>query len=43
MDVLLFTSIIVGGLAAFSAAALRWGVDTRPGLPDDHRRPAASR
>jgi hypothetical protein len=38
MDVLLFTSIIVGGLAAFAGAAMRWGVDTRPGLTDDHRR-----
>ena len=25
-------------LAAIAWAALRWGVDSRPRLPDDHRR-----
>jgi hypothetical protein len=38
MDVLLFTSMIIGGLTVFAGAALRWGVDTRPALTDDHRR-----
>jgi hypothetical protein len=38
MDVLLFTSIIISGLTLFAAAAMRWGVDSRPGLTDDHRR-----
>jgi hypothetical protein len=38
MDVLLFTTMIISGLAIFGAAALRWGVDTRPCLTDDHRR-----
>ncbi len=38
MDVLLFTSMIVSGLTIFAGVAMRWGVDTRPALTDDHRR-----
>jgi hypothetical protein len=29
---------IVAVLMLFDVVALRWGVDSRPGLPDDHRR-----
>ena len=28
----------VAALAAFDIAALRWGVDSRPTIGDDHRR-----
>ncbi len=38
MDLLILTSIIVGGLALFDVAAGRWGVDSRDVLPDDHHR-----
>lgn len=38
MDLLILTSIIVGGLALFDLAAERWGVDSRDALPDDHHR-----
>ncbi len=38
MDVLLFATMIIGGLTLFAGAAMRWGVDTRPALADDHRR-----
>ena len=38
MDLLLAITIFVTSLAGLGYAALRWGVDTRPCLPDDHRR-----
>ena len=38
MDVLFVAVAIVSGLAAFGLAALRWGVDSRPGVCDDHGR-----
>lgn len=38
MDVLLFTTMIIGSLTIFAGAAMRWGVDTRPAVTDDHRR-----
>jgi hypothetical protein len=38
MDLLLALLILITSLAALGYAALRWGVDTRPCLPDDHRR-----
>ncbi len=38
MDLLLTTTLLVTGLAAFAAAALRWGVDSRDSLADDRRR-----
>jgi hypothetical protein len=38
MDLLLITLTIITGLVALAIAAGRWGVDTRPSLPDDHRR-----
>jgi hypothetical protein len=34
MDGLLFMGLIVAALAALDVAALRWGVDTRPGIDD---------
>lgn len=38
MDLLLVTSLLISGLAAFAVASLHWGVDSRDQLPDDHRR-----
>ena len=38
MDQLLALSIILAGFAALAAAALRWGVDSRDVLTDDHQR-----
>jgi nitrogen fixation-related uncharacterized protein len=42
MDVVVTFAILVVGvvvaLAGLGLAALRWGVDTRPGLLDDHIR-----
>lgn len=38
MELLLIFSTLIAGLGAFAAAALRWGVDSRDCLPDDHRR-----
>ena len=38
MDLLILTTLITAGLAAFGLAAARWGADSRPSLPDDHRR-----
>ena len=38
MDQLLALSIILSGFAALAAAAIRWGVDSRDVLADDHRR-----
>ena len=29
---------VVGLLVLFDLAALAWGVDSRPGMPDDRRR-----
>lgn len=31
-------AVLVVGLLAFDLAALRWGVDSRRMMPDDHRR-----
>ena len=40
-SVLGFTMLVVGmviGLSGLGAAAITWGVDSRPGLVDDHSR-----
>jgi len=36
----MFLAVIIGliGILAFDVAALRWGVDSRGMLPDDHHR-----
>ena len=38
MDTLFIWFIIIAALLAFDLGALTWGVDSRPRLPDDHRR-----
>lgn len=38
MDLLTLTSLVVSALTVLALAAARWGVDSRPSLPDDHRR-----
>jgi hypothetical protein len=38
MDTLLIWFILIVALLAFDLGALTWGVDSRPRLPDDHRR-----
>ena len=37
MEALFVLMIIVVGLAVLDLTALRWGVDSRAPLPDDHR------
>jgi hypothetical protein len=38
MDLLIIAIVAVAGLVAFDLAALRWGVDSREPLRDDHHR-----
>ena len=38
MEVLVMILVLVAGLAALDIASLRWGVDTRPRMTDDHIR-----
>lgn len=38
MDLLILTSIVVGGLAVLGIAATRFGVDSRDPISDDHGR-----
>jgi hypothetical protein len=38
MDLLLMTLIITLAVVALAIAPFGWGVDSRPTLPDDHRR-----
>jgi len=38
MESLLILSTLVATLTALAAASLRWGVDSRECIPDDHRR-----
>ena len=38
MDLFLFTSLIVGGLAGLGLASARWGIDSRDPVADDRRR-----
>jgi len=30
--------ILITGLAVIGASSIRWGVDSRPAMPDDHTR-----
>ena len=36
---LIVAAFIAGGLGALGLAARAWGVDSRPGVTDDHARP----
>lgn len=38
MEALIVVLIVVVGLMVFDVSALRWGVDSRASLPDDHTR-----
>ncbi len=38
MEAIVMILVLVAGLAALDVAALRWGVDTRPQMTDDHVR-----
>jgi hypothetical protein len=38
MAALLIIAIVIVGLAAFDAASIAWGVDSRDQLGDDHQR-----
>lgn len=38
METLFVWIVVIAALIALDAGALRWGVDSRDGLPDDHRR-----
>lgn len=38
METLFVWIIVIAALIALDAGALRWGVDSRDALPDDHRR-----
>ena len=38
MDALIILAAIVVGLVGLDVAALRWGVDTRESVNDDHAR-----
>ncbi len=38
MEFIVFVLILVIGLMALDAAALRWGADSRGTIPDDHAR-----
>jgi hypothetical protein len=38
MDALVAIVTIVVALLGLDLAAGQWGVDSRPGMPDDHRR-----
>jgi hypothetical protein len=38
MELLLIMTTLIGGLALFAAAAVRWGVDSRDRITDEHRR-----
>ena len=38
METLFVWIVVMGALLALDAGALRWGVDSRDCLPDDHRR-----
>jgi len=38
MDTLFIWFIVIAALLAFDLGALTWGADSRPRLPDDHRR-----
>ena len=38
MDVIVVLFVLVIGLIGLDVASLRWGVDSRDRVPDDHRR-----
>lgn len=38
MDGLLLLALVIAALLAFDVAAVRWGVDSRPSIGDDHAR-----
>ena len=38
MEALTVWIVVIIALLALDAGALRWGVDSRDALPDDHRR-----
>lgn len=38
METLFIWIVVIAALIALDAGALRWGVDSRDCLPDDHRR-----
>ena len=38
METLFVWVVVLVALLALDLCALRWGVDSRDGLPDDHRR-----
>lgn len=38
METLFVWIVVIAALLAFDAGALRWGVDSRDPMPDDHRR-----
>ncbi len=38
MDAIVMVVALITGLAALGATSFRWGVDSRPQLPDDHTR-----
>ena len=38
MEALFMLTVLIGVPALFGAAALRWGVDSREPICDDHRR-----
>lgn len=38
MESLFVSIVVIAALIALDAGALRWGVDSRDILPDDHRR-----
>lgn len=38
METVFVWIVVIAALLALDVGALRWGVDSRDGLPDDHRR-----
>ena len=38
METLFVWIVVIAALIALDAGAIRWGVDSRDSLPDDHRR-----
>ena len=38
METLIVWIVVIAALVALDAGALRWGVDSRDVMPDDHRR-----
>ena len=38
MEALVMAMVLITGLAALGATSIRWGVDSRPQMPDDHTR-----